>query len=85
MPVDRDIQLLEACNEDRSTMVTVAQIIVPRMLRYRKDSIYAARLYPVRDADDEATVEGLLTDAARVRLAVSRFVARYRKFKRGDR
>ena len=75
MPVNRDIRLLEQCATDKSTMQMVAEIVLPRALNHRKGLIKVAR---VCESFDQVEYEGALTDAARIRLAVSRFIMRYR-------
>ena len=77
MPVDRDIRLLEHHADDPTTVETVQEIVLPRMLAYRKALIHAARSVQLLTGDHD--YEGMLTDAARVRLAVIRFLARERQ------
>jgi len=78
MPVMRDIRLLEKCNHDKSTLETVKEIVLPRMLRRRKECLEVARIL---EPFDQAEYELASTEAARIRFAVSRFIRRYRAAK----
>lgn len=78
MPVMRDIELLEHCHDDKATMETVKDIVLPRMIRRRKTCLKVARIC---EPYDPVEYEGASTEAARIRFAVSRFIKRYRKAK----
>ena len=73
-PVERDIKILEECSDDRKSMRIARKIVLPRAKKHHSGLIGLAR----HCGATHDLYEGIMTDAARVRLTVSRFIRRYR-------
>ena len=76
-PVERDIKILEECSDDRKSMRIARKIVLPRAKKHHSGLIGLAR----HCGATHDLYEGIRTDAARVRLTVSRFIRRYRAAK----
>ena len=76
-PVERDIQMLMDCNTDTKSMENARTIVLPRAAKHHSEMIKLAR----QCGPNHDLYEGMVTDAARVRLTVSRFIRRYRAAK----
>ena len=73
-PVERDIQMLMDCNTDTKSMENARAIVLPRAAMHHSELIKLGR----QCGPAHALYEGIMTDAARVRLSVSGFIRRYR-------
>ena len=76
MPIQKTISALEGFNPDRSTISVIREVFISRARQYHTSQIEVINRYP--QVFDEAEKEGLLTDCARVRLAVRRAIERIR-------
>ena len=76
-PVERDIQILMECNTDIESLENARTIVLPRAKKHHSEMIKLAR----QCGPNHDLYEGMVTDAARVRLTVSRFIRRYRAAK----